>query len=153
MADLALVRRFRTAKLGLTLTAEKLVRRLLALVPPARQHLTAFHGVYAPAASLRAHVMLVPEEAQPTPAHAQAPAPEKGESPCPRPPRLDWATLQARTFGVDALRCACGGQLKVHSVVTSPRTAEEVLRNLGLWQPRLLLPPPRGPPQLELVGT
>ena len=66
-------------------------------------------------------------------------------------PRLDWATLQARTFGIDVLRCRCGGALKVHSVVTSRRTAEEVLRNLGLWEPRLLLPPPRGPPQLELL--
>jgi hypothetical protein len=50
------------------------------------------------------------------------------------------------------MRCACGGRLKVHSVVSSTRTAEEVLKNLGLWQPRVLLPPPTGPPQLELVA-
>ena len=31
-----------------TLTAEALVRRLLALLPPARLHLTSFHGVLAP---------------------------------------------------------------------------------------------------------
>jgi len=31
-----------------TLTAEALVRRLVALVPPPRRHLTSFHGVYAP---------------------------------------------------------------------------------------------------------
>jgi hypothetical protein len=39
-----------TPKKGVTftLTAEALVRRLVALVPPPRRHLTSFHGVYAP---------------------------------------------------------------------------------------------------------
>ena len=36
-------------------------------------------------------------------------------------------------------------------VVTSHRTAEEVLRNLGLLPQRRLLPPEHGPPQLELA--
>ena len=48
-----------------TLTAEALVRRLLALVPPARLHLTSFHGVYAPHAALR------PLVTQPLAAEAQ----------------------------------------------------------------------------------
>jgi hypothetical protein len=65
--------------------------------------------------------------------------------------RIDWATLHARTSGVDVLRCRCGGRLAVHSVVSTPGTAEEVLQRLGLWQPRVLLPPPRGPPQLQLL--
>lgn len=34
-------------------TAQALVRRLVALLPPARLRLTSFHGVYAPNASLR----------------------------------------------------------------------------------------------------
>jgi len=141
----------------LTMTAGQLVRRLLVLVPPAHQHLTAFHGVYAPNAKLRATVLRPPEEVEPPPATAPAMQLSSGKgsgSTAPsqqRRPRLDWATLQARTFGIDVLRCSCGGALKVHSVVTSARTAEEVLRNLGLWQPRIMLPPPQGPPQLELL--
>ncbi len=31
-----------------TVTAQQLVRRLVSLVPPAKTHLTSFHGVYAP---------------------------------------------------------------------------------------------------------
>lgn len=142
----------------LTMTAQQLVRRLLALVPPPNQHLTAFHGVYGPNARLRAAVMRAPEQVEPplpaAPATATAAEAEEKAASAPslqRRPRLDWATLQARTFGVNVLRCRCGGALQVHSVVTSSRTAEEVLRNLGLWQPRVMLPPPRGPPQLELL--
>jgi hypothetical protein len=134
---------------ALTLTAEQLVRRLLALVPPPKLHLTAWHGVYAPNARLRPVVMRAPPTPPPLPSTPVPP--EQDERELPRRPRIDWATLHARTFGIDVMRCACGGRLKVHSVVSTARTAEEVLRNLGLWQPRVLLPPPRGPPQLEFL--
>jgi hypothetical protein len=142
--------RYETRKgTALTMTAEQLVRRLLALVPPPKLHLTAFHGVYGPAARLRPLVMRAPP-AQPTPP-SPAPVAEESEREPPRRQRIDWATLHARTFGVDVLRCACGGRLRVHSVVSSTRTAEEVLKNLGLWRPRVPLPPATAPPQLELA--
>jgi hypothetical protein len=43
-----------TPKKGVTfvVTAEQLVRRLVSLVPPAKTHLTSFHGVYAGFATL-----------------------------------------------------------------------------------------------------
>ena len=67
-------------------------------------------------------------------------------------PRLDWATLHARTFGVDVWTCRCGGKRNVMAIVTSRRTAEELLRNLGLLPSQ---PPPvsraQAPPQLELL--
>src|SRR5262249_26682460 len=40
----------------LVLTAEQLVKRLLWLIPPARMHLTSFHGVFASHAKERARV-------------------------------------------------------------------------------------------------
>jgi hypothetical protein len=135
---------------ALTMTAEQLVRRLVALAPPPKLHLTVFHGVYAPAARLRPLVMRVRGEVRATPVPTTPQEAERKHA--PERPRIDWATLHARTFGVDVLRCACGGRLKAHSVVSSPRTAEEVLKRLGLWRPRVPLPPPRGPPQLELIA-
>ncbi len=54
-------------------------------------------------------------------------------------PRLDWATLHARTWKIDVWQCPCGGKRKVVAVVTSRRTAEELLRNLGLPQLELSL--------------
>jgi hypothetical protein len=50
-----------------TLTAAALVRRLVALLPPARLHLTSFHGAYAPNAGLR------PLVTQPSPRVRAAP--------------------------------------------------------------------------------
>ena len=66
-------------------------------------------------------------------------------------PRVDWASLQRHTFGCDVWQCPCGGRRRVVAVVTSPRVAEEVLRNMGLWQPRPPWPEAQGPPQRELV--
>ena len=56
-----------------------------------------------------------------------------------------------RTFACDVWKCPCGGQRRVVALVTNPRTAEEMLRNMGLLHPRPLLPEARGPPQRELL--
>src|SRR5260370_39833747 len=58
-------------------------------------------------------------------------------------PRLDWATLHARTWGIDVWKCRCGGKRKVLAGVASPPTPAEKLRDLGL----LPLPPPPAPAQ------
>ena len=93
--------------------------------------------------------MLQPEPKGATPAPVKEEAPDEVKP--PRPPRLDWATLQAKTFGTDVWKCPrCGGRRRVVGLVTSRQTAEELLEKLGLLTPRRLLPPERGPPQLEL---
>jgi len=94
-----------------TLTAEALVRRLVALVPPPRRHLTSFHGVFAPHAALRP-LVTQPLESPPAPAPMAAPA--------KKPKRhLDWATLHQRTWGTDVLRCPCGGRRSIRSLHAS----------------------------------
>src|SRR5262245_36733511 len=55
----------------------------------------------------------------------------------PRRPRLDWASLHKRTFGIDVLRCPCCGRRTVHAVHLTQRAAEERQAALGL------APPPR----------
>lgn len=137
--------------LSLVMTAEALVKRLVALVPPARLHLTSGHGVYAANAALRSAVLRqepVQQLQEAPPAATQPPlSPAEQEKP-KRRPKLDWATLQARTFGEDVWKCSrCGGRRRVVGVVTSHRTAEEVLQNLGLLPQRRLLPQEYGPPK------
>jgi hypothetical protein len=130
----------------LVLTAEALMKRLAALLPPPRKHLTSFHGVYGPNSKLRPLVVRAPAlDASTTVSSSPPPAVPK-----PKRPRLDWATLQARTFGEDVWRCPCGGRRSVLAVVSSHRTAEAVLLRLGLLQPRKALPACHGPapPQL-----
>ena len=135
----------------LVLTAEQLVRRLLWLIPPARFHLTSFHGLLSSHAAARAMVMPAPATPAPPPT---APASDARVGK-PKRPRLDWASLHAKVWAVDVWQCPCGGRRKVTAIVTSRRTAEEILRNLGL----LPAPPPRpvalaqAPPQLELPMT
>ena len=51
-----------------TLTASALVRRLVALLPPARLHLTSFHGALAPNARLRKLVTQPPSHQRRCPA-------------------------------------------------------------------------------------
>lgn len=161
----------------LTLSAEKLVRRLLALIPPSKIHLTSFHGVYAGHSSLRPLVMQQSQQklntqdgadrergdiapSQQTLIEQEAMTGAQGEvevelaqkrPSCPKPPRLDWATLQARTFGTDVWVCPhCGGKRRVVALVTSPSRAREVLENLGYvkntdWPPT---PEPPRPAQM-----
>ncbi len=131
----------------LVLTAEALVKRLVALVPPARLHLTSSHGVYAANARLRP-VVLQPEPEPATPPLKED-APQKAKP--TRPPRLDWATLQAKTFGTDVWKCPrCGGHRRVVGLVTSRQTAEDLLAKLGLLTPRRLLPPDCVNPEVQL---
>ena len=131
----------------LVLTGAQLVKRLVALVPPRGRHLTSFHGVFAPNAKLRPAVMqarLEPNSAKPT-------LSTTAKTDKPKRPRLDWAALQQRTFGSDVWTCHCGGHRKVLAVITSRRTAEEVLRNMRMLQPRPPAPTAQAPPQLSLA--
>ena len=130
----------------LLLTSEQLVRRLLWLIPPARFHLTSFHGVLSSHAAVRATVML--RAASPTPPKAPATGAPAVKA---KRPRLDWAALHAKTWGVDVWACPCGGRRKVTALVTSRRVAEEILRNLGLLPAQSpALPRAQAPPQLVL---
>jgi hypothetical protein len=48
-------------------------------------------------------------------------------------PRIDWAKLIRRTFGLDALRCAhCAGRLRLLAAIPSKATARKILEHLGL---------------------
>lgn len=131
-----------------TLTAEALVKRLVALTPPPNRHLTSFHGVYAPNAKLRP---LVVTPRTPAPAQSPPPPPPPGRKRTPPPPpRLDWASLHQRTFGTDVLQCPCGGRRTVRRVHLTRTAAEARLVELGVALPSRLLPKPTAPPQLAL---
>ena len=148
------------------LTAEALVRRLVALLPPPKLHLTSFHGAYAPNSRLRplvtqpvASAPATPHctPAAPAPAQPPAPVPEAAAAAAaapkkrPEPPRLDWAQLHQRTFGTDVLRCPCGGRRSIRAVHSSRKQAEARLTELGIALPSRVLPPATAPPQLLLT--
>ena len=134
-----------------TFTAEALVRRLVALLPPARLHLTSFHGAYAPNANLRPLVTQQPAQstasAEPVPSSTPAP----GSASKANRPRLDWASLHQHTFGTDVLLCPCGGRRSIRSLHSTRKQAEARLCELGVTLPSRMLPPATAPPQLLLA--
>ncbi len=130
-----------------TLTAEALVRRLVALVPPAKLHLTSFHGVYAPHAALRP-LVTQPHADEVLPSTA---ARRKAKTKQKTKRRLDWATLHQRTFGSDVLACPCGGRRTLRALHSTRKQAEERLADLGISLPSWRLPPATAPPQLSLA--
>ena len=137
-----------TPKRGVTftLTAADLVRRLVALVPPAKSHLTSFHGAYAPHAKLRPLVTGTPASVPPPKRQIPKAAKRKATR-----PRLDWASLHQHTFGNDVLRCPCGGRRTIRALFSTHKAAEERLAALGRPLPSRLLPNATAPPQLTLA--
>lgn len=132
----------------LVLTAEQLTRRLLGLIPPARLHLTNFHGAFSSHSKDRATVTSsAANDATPSPPTTPSAAKPKK----PRRPRLDFATLLMRTFAVDLWTCRCGGKRKLLAVITGRRKAEERLLQLGLPPAPRPLPVAQAPPQLQLA--
>jgi hypothetical protein len=172
-----------------------LLELLATFVPSPRSHMVRYHGLLAPSAGWRDHV--VPHGAEPTPKPAgglgplnqnqstAAPgssppteqpslgqplrrdsgeAPTTGQagsslpreppaqyssevqfefprSPCPiRRRRLSWAELLKRVFGIEALRCPCGKQMRVLAAITEPEAIRAILDCLNL-------------PSIQLPGT
>ena len=135
-----------------TLTAEALVRRLVALTPPAKTHLTSFHGVYAPHSSLRPHIMeQAPGAAENVTPMSTAQSPKEAKLKSKRRPRVDWARLHQHTFGNDVLRCPCGGTRSIRALFSTRAAAEERLEALGIHVASRVLPQLTGPPQLALA--
>jgi len=122
------------------MTPLELVARVIALIPPPHHHLVRYHGVFAPHHAWRSQI--VPDAPPSTPEvpcggeaicrgaqqhlPLDAPEPAAPAAPppaAPLPPRrwsrwVDWATLLARTFGLDALACPrCGGRMRLQEAV------------------------------------
>jgi len=117
--------------------------KLAALVPPPRAHLVTYHGVLAPASSLRPAI--VPAGRQ----RGGKTRPARRGSTAPRCGRHPWAELMRRVFGLDVLRCpSCGGRRRILAAITEARVVRAILASLGLPTEAEALPPARGPPEL-----
>ena len=112
----------------LVLTGVQLLKKLTALVPPS-------------------------EDVPPTK--------EKGSVPDEttrriKPPKLDWAQLLKRTFGIDVFTCQrCGSRRRVLAFIQKPSVALALLTSLGLYvkTPKTPLGQGQGPPrQLVLLA-
>ena len=124
-------------------TPLQLIRRLAALVPPARWNQTRYFGQFAGRAKLRRKVL--PGSPPSTPKKSKGAEPAEPRTPY----RLPWAQLLARTFAIDVLLCPCGGLRKIIAFIPEPRIAQETLRRLGLPSAAAPLSPACWPSQDE----
>jgi hypothetical protein len=129
---------WRDGTVAIVLTAIQLVARLAALIPRPGQNQLRYHGVLAANAGDRAAI--VPggkgpgHQAEPeTIEDGRVVPPRLPPLPKPRSGRyLDWARLMMRVFGIDPLRCSCGGRLRLVAMVMDGAGAERYLRGTGL---------------------
>ncbi len=130
------------------------LRRLAAIIPPARQNLTRYFGVFAPHAKARpAALALVPRlptppiGAEPDEAPDEQGSDDKASTPRYRRP---WAELLSRVFALDVLSCAdCGGRMRLVALVKDPTVVRRIVAHLGLPTALPEVAPARGPPQLS----
>ncbi len=130
---------------------------LVAIIPHPREHQLTYHGVFAPAASLRHLLVPRPSAADPDGGHCRggATAPEHpaaatelhtGSS------SYRWPELIARVFNEDVLRCPnCHGHRTLLTAITDPFAIRRILAHFGLPTEVTPLEPPRPPPEPDLV--
>ncbi len=111
----------------------ELLEKLAALTPRPRINLVLYHGVLAPHARWRAHVVAYGT----VPAATLPPAsrPDSNGEHAPAEPThryWSWAKLMRRAFEVDVLACPrCGGRLRLVATVEDPREIREILAGLA----------------------
>ena len=116
---------------------EDFIARVAALVARPRAHLVRYHGLFAPNARERAHIVARPKVGS-KPATDDEPQP----STCTTPMR--WMARWHRVFAIDLSRCPTwGGERQVMASIAEPGVTGRILEYIGL-EGRV---PPRAPPQ------
>ncbi|MCA9536553.1 MAG: hypothetical protein KC593_22880, partial [Myxococcales bacterium] len=129
------------------------IERLVAITPHPREHQLTYHGVFAPAASLRHLVVPRPSAIDPEDAHCHE-SPTATEPPEPTTKHhtgsssYRWPELIKRVFAEDVLRCPnCHGHRTLLTAITDPFVIRRILAHFGLPTEVIPLEPPRPPPE------
>jgi len=114
------------------------LEKLAAIIPRPAVNLVLYHGLLAPHARWRSHVV---RYGRPGPdVHAR----ERDASPraAGTAGAWTWAALMRRVFDLDVLACPrCGGRLRVLATVQDPRAVQAILA----YRARSGTPAPPGP--------
>jgi hypothetical protein len=114
------------------------LEKLAALIPRPAVNLVVYHGVLAPHARWRAHVVRYDRPAPDAPARERAASPRAAGAPS----AWTWTALMRRVLDLDVLACPrCGGRLRVLATVQNPRAVQAILAHRA----RAGAPAPPGP--------
>jgi hypothetical protein len=161
--EVAFRKPWRDGTRAVVLTAEDLLARLCAMVPPPRFHLTRYAGVLASNAAMRAEV--VPGRAKEVERNGvtnddaqrelfgekRAQLIEENDSE-KKPTRHPWAWLLRRVFAVEVLVCVhCAGKLRLVEIATEAGAVKRIIRDERRRRGEPVSEmeargPPRGPP-------
>ena len=143
LVSFALRRPFSDGTTHLIFEPTELIEKLAALIPRPWANLVRYHGVFAPNARRRRHVVPGGRAAGAPPAKAVAGAKPRRQ--------LPWAELMRHVFALDVLACPrCGARTQVIATISDRAVIVPFLRCLGLSSDVPLLHPARAPPQHEL---
>ena len=119
------------------------VARLSALVPAPRKNLIHFYGVLGPASKWRASI--VPASPEDNSTSERCGCEEDRTAKKGRPRNYAWASLMARVFECDVLKCEkCSGRLRILAAIHPPVNTRKILECMGL--------PSRAPPIARAVS-
>ena len=119
------------------MTYGEFLEKITALIPPPKSHLVRWSGSLAPNSKYRKKIILNPEEKKGFNFDD-----EEGKS----QRNYTWAKLLARVFGIDALKCKCGGDFTPICAVKETQQVRRYLKHMGLED----LPPARAPPRSKV---
>ena len=116
----------------LLFTPEEFLEKLSALIPPPKNHLVRWGGVFAGNSLLRKKIILQPEEKKGFDF-------DDGEKVAKN---SSWAKMLARVFKLDVLQCECGGKLQRVAAIQDRDEIKRYLKHVNLEYD----PPARAPP-------
>ena len=132
----------------------ELLGRLAVLMPRPRINLLLYDGVLGPRAAWRSEVVPSPasEDGRDTGVKESAAEQAREADPAETARRQVrgqcWASLMARTFGIDVLACPrCGGRLRLIALIEQAAVIDRVLRHLGVPTEIPAPRPARAPPR------
>jgi hypothetical protein len=124
----------------LQFTAEQFIKRMIALIPPPRQNLIRYVGVFGARHKKR---QIITSKAKPKD--------KKEKSGKKKIYRTPWAELLKHVFKYEANFCDhCGNKLELVACITSTYACEKILRHLGVEVYTESANSPRAPPELDL---
>ncbi len=145
-----------TGQTQLVLSPEAFLRRLFAIIPPPRWHLTRYHGIFSGHHRLRKKLAALLPDPPPPPTppdpNDAADAERVDDEQTTDLARLSYARLLSRVFEADIGNCQrCGGALRFIACIDDPDAIAKILTHIGLPTDAPKLAPARSPPQAEFA--
>lgn len=120
----------------LQFTPDQFIKRIIALIPPPRQNLIRYLGVFGARHKKRAVITAM---AQPKKVKTKK-----------KIYRTPWAELLKHVFKYEVSYCDhCGGKLELIATITSKYVCQKILNHLGMAADEINVIAPRAPPELE----